>query len=171
MTSDAVAERPALSVDGRARIPDSIVGNVSSCLESVPRVVFSPSGSLSYMNRLLDSKTLDSSSPCDNSRTSAPSLYIAVHSAYAPSSHDAPVCLDFSHTSSFSSLRKSHTSTRWGHLSNGITPRPGGGSRTCTYSKKSAKCLFASAYDAASPTSSANASCGSCPIMTILAFQ
>ena len=81
MTSDAVLDRPAFSVLGKADIREFCDGNSICCLESVPRGTLRSLGKCSYTNLVLASSCLASSSPWDKSNTTAVSWYMAIHRA------------------------------------------------------------------------------------------
>ena len=112
MTTDAVSERPASSVDGSATILESFDGIPISDLESGDRGDCQSSGRFLSINLTLSSRENASVCPFEIISTFVPSLNVSSHAAYAADVHEKPNCLAFNTVTSRLSTIAFANSTR-----------------------------------------------------------
>ena len=112
MTTDAVSERPASSVEGRATTLESLDGIPISDLESGDKEDCQSFGRFFNINLTLSSKEKASACPFEIISTFVPSLNVNNHAAYAADVHEKPNCLAFNTVTSLFSTRLLAKSTR-----------------------------------------------------------
>ena len=122
MTTDAVSERPASSVDGSAIIFESCDGTPISDLESGERGCCHEGGRFLSMNLTLSRSENASVCPFDIMRTFVPGEKVRSHAAYAAVVHEKPSCLALSTVISLLSTMAVARSIKYGHFWNGTAP-------------------------------------------------